>query len=435
MQVSVETTSGLERKMTVDIPAEKINVEAEKRLQQLARNVKLNGFRPGKIPFSVVKKRYGKDVRQEVMNEAMQQHFYQALVQEKINPAGAPYFELTNTQEGQDFQFVATFEVYPEITLNSLESVTIHKKQAQVEDNDLDNMLETLREQRADWKEVSRQAKNGDQVVIDFVGSIDGEEFAGGSAEEHALELGSGAMIPGSEDQLVDAQSGDEVELTVTFPGDYHAEELAGKEAVFATKVHKVNEKELPEIETLAGELGVEDNDIDKMKAEVRKNMERELSTAIKQNLKNQVMDALLNNNEVEVPKSAIDGEIEQLKKRAVAQYGGDEKMAASLPSDLFEQEATRRVKLGLLVGELISVRKIEASQEQIDAQLEEMATVYEQPAEVIQYYKADASRMSQVEQMVLEDLVVESVLGEVKLEEEQVSFDDIMNPKSEDSE
>lgn len=430
MQVSVETTSALERKLTVSIPAENVDTEAQKRLQQLTRTVKLNGFRPGKVPFKVVKKRFGDSVRHEVLNELMQQYFYQAIVQEKITPAGAPYVEPTKNEEGQDVEFTATFEVYPEVEVKDLSDVTIEKFTAEVKDEDLNDMLDTLREQRANWVEVKRKSKEGDQVVIDFVGSIDGEEFEGGKAENHALELGSGSMIPGFEDQLIDTKAGDEVEVKVTFPEDYQAENLAGKEAVFNTTVHKVNKKELPKVGELAESLGVEDGNINKMKEDVRANMERELKNALTSKVKDQVMDALINAHEVDVPKSAVDSEVDAMRKQMISQYGGNEEMAANLPASMFEEQATRRVKLGLIIGGVIKAKELKADDNDIDAQLQEMASVYEQPEEVINWYKEDKSRLSQIEQLVLEQKVVDSVLAEAKVEEKETTFKEIMNQK-----
>jgi trigger factor len=430
MQVSVETTSALERKLTVSVPAETVDTEAQKRLQQLARNVKLNGFRPGKVPFKVVKKRFGESVRQEVIGEIMQQYFYRAIIQEKITPAGAPFVEPIKNQEGEDFEFTATFEVYPEIEIKELTDVTVEKPVAEVTDEDLNEMIETLREQRAQWVEVKRKAKEGDQVVIDFVGTIDGEEFSGGKGEKYPLELGSGSMIPGFEDQLIGAKAGDEVEVKVTFPEDYHAKDLAGKEAVFKTTVHTVNKKELPKVGELAEALGVEDGNINKMKEDVKANMERELKNALKAKVKTQVMDALLQAHEVEVPKAAIDSEINALRKQLAQQYGGNEELAARLPAEMFEEQATRRVKLGLLIGSYINQKELTASEEDIEAQLQELASVYEQPEEVIEWYKSDKSRLSQIEQLVLEDKVVESVLAHAKVEEKPATFKEIMNPK-----
>lgn len=428
MQVSVETTSALERKLTVSIPAENVDTEAQKRLQQLARNVKLNGFRPGKVPFKVVKKRFGDSVRHEVLGEMMQQYFYKAIIQEKITPAGAPFVEPVKNEEGEDVEFTATFEVYPEIEAQDMSKVTIEQFTAEVGDEDLNEMLDTLREQRASWSEVKRKAKEGDQVVIDFSGTIEGEEFSGGKAENHELEIGSGAMIPGFEDQLVDTKAGDEKDVTVTFPEDYHAKELAGKEAVFKTTVHKVNKKELPKVGELAEALGVEDGNINKMKEDVKANMQRELKNALTSKVKEQVMNALIEAHEVDVPKSAIDGEIDAMRKQMISQYGGNEDMAANLPASMFEEQATRRVKLGLIIGSVIKSKELKADDEDINNQLEEMASVYEQPEEVINWYKEDKSRLSQIEQLVLEQKVVDSVLADAKVVDKETTFKEIMN-------
>ncbi|WP_144391394.1 trigger factor [Pleionea sediminis] len=431
MQVSVETTSALERKLTVSIPAEDVDTEAQKRLQQLSRTVRLNGFRPGKVPFKVVKKRFGDSVRHEVLGELMQQYFYKAIIQEKITPAGAPFVEPTKNEEGQDVEFTATFEVYPEVEIKDLSGIEVEKLTAEVKDEDLSDMLDTLREQRASWVEVKRKAKEGDQVVIDFVGSIDGEEFEGGKAENHPLELGTGSMIPGFEDQLVDAKAGDEVEVKVTFPEDYHAENLAGKEAVFKTTVHKVNKKELPKVGELAEALGVEDGNINKMKEDVRANMERELKNALSSKVKEQVMDGLLKvHDDITAPKAAVDSEIDAMRKQMISQYGGNEDMAANLPASMFEEQAMRRVKLGLVIGGVIKAKELKAENADIDSQLEELASVYEQPEEVISWYKEDKSRLSQIEQLVLEQKVVDLVLSEAKVTDKETSFKEIMDQK-----
>ena len=274
MQVSVETTQGLERRLTISVPADAVDSAVKSRLQQLAKTQRINGFRPGKVPVSVIKKRFGQAVRQEVAGDVMQQNFYQAIVQEKIQPAGMPKFELTKDEDGQDLEFVASFEVYPEVEVKGVSDIEIEKPVVDITDEDLDNMMETLQKQHASWKEVKRKAKKDDKVIIDFVGTVDGEEFEGGKAEDFALELGQGRMIPGFEKPLVGAKAGEEVTIEVTFPEDYHAENLKGKEAVFQATVKKVEGQSLPKVdEEFAKLFGVEEGGVDALKAEVRKNM------------------------------------------------------------------------------------------------------------------------------------------------------------------
>ena len=287
MQVSVETTQGLERRLTITVPADTVDSAVKSRLQQLAKTQRINGFRPGKVPVNVIKKRFGQAVRQEVAGDVMQQNFYQAVIQEKIQPAGMPKFELTKDEDGQDLEFTASFEVYPEVEVKGVSDIEIEKPVVEITDEDLDNMMETLQKQHATWKEVKRKAKKDDKVIIDFVGSIDGEEFEGGKAEDFALELGKDRMIPGFEKPLVGAKAGEEVTIEVTFPEDYHAENLKGKDAVFQTTVKKVEGLNLPKVdEEFAKLFGVEEGGVDALKAEVRKNMQRELNQTLKAQVK-----------------------------------------------------------------------------------------------------------------------------------------------------
>lgn len=427
MQVSVETTNGLERKLIIDVPAENIDGAVQKRLQDLARNVKMNGFRPGKVPFSVVKKRYGASVRQEVLGDVMQRHYFEAVQQEKLMPAGYPQLELIENNDGANLKFSATFEVYPEVKLADLNSIEIEKATSEVSDEDLTKMMDTLRGQRASWVEVKRKSKDGDQVVIDFKGFIDGEAFKGGEAKEFPLELGAGNMIPGFEEQLVGVSAGDDVEVKVTFPEDYHVDDLKGKEATFETHVHVVNKKELPTVTELAEQLGADD--INSLKADVKKNMERELRNAIKSRVKGQVMNQLVEKHEVEVPKAMLDQEIERMRQEMAQQMRAPKDQTPDLPASLFEEQATRRVKLGLVVSEIIKAEGLKADEEKVRAQVEDLAGVYEEPQEVIDWYYGDPNRLREVESLVLEDTVVDLVLEKAKVTEKSVSFDELLNP------
>lgn len=429
MQVSVETSNGLERVLTIDVPAENIDGAVQKRLQDLARNVKMNGFRPGKVPFSVVKKRYGDSVRQEVLGEVMQRHYFEAVQQEKLMPAGYPQLELIENKNGENLKFKATLEVYPEVTVADLSTVEIEKQTAEVSDADLDKMLETLQAQRATWKAVQRKAKDGDQIVVDFKGAIDGEAFAGGEATQFPLELGSNSMIPGFEEQLTGAKAGDALDVKVTFPEDYHVAELKGKDAVFATTVHVVNEKELPSLEELTKVLAADD--VDALRSDVRSNMERELRNAVKAGVKNQVMNALVEAHEVDVPKAMLDQEIDRMRQEMIQQMQAPKGAETpDLPADLFEEQATRRVKLGLVVAEIIKQEALKADEAAVRSQVEDLAAVYEDPQEVINWYYGDAERLREVESLVLEDTVVDLVVEKAKVSEKSVNFDDIMNKK-----
>ena len=428
MQVSIESQEGLARKLTIDVPSENVDGAVQKRLQDMSRNVKMNGFRPGKVPFNVVKKRYGASVRQEVLGEVMQRHYFEAIQQEKITPAGYPQLELIENEDGKNLKFTASFEVYPEVALTDLATLAFDKNTAEVEDDDLSKMMDTLREQRATWTAVKRKSKDGDQVVIDFKGSVDGEAFAGGEATQFPLVIGSDSMIPGFEEQLIGASADSELEVKVSFPEDYHVEELKGKDAVFATKVHAVNKQELPTITELAEQLGAED--ISALKADVKENMERELRSGLKAQVKNTVMSQLVDNHEFDMPKAMIDQEIERMRQEMAQQMKAPKDQTPDLPASLFEEQASKRVKLGLVVAEIIKSEGLKADEAAVRAQVEELAAVYEAPQEVIEWYYGDPQRLREVESLVLEDTVVDLVLEKAKVTEKAVSFDEVLNKK-----
>ncbi|RLA04864.1 MAG: trigger factor, partial [Gammaproteobacteria bacterium] len=321
MQVSVETTTGLERKITVGIPADSINSEVNKRLQNLCRTQKMPGFRPGKIPMSVVKKRFGSPVRNEVMQDVMQRSFFEAINQENLQPAGQPMIEPGELESGKDFEFTATFEIFPEVTVNDFSKLKIEKPVAEITDKDLDGMLDTLLKQRGTWKSVKRMARKEDKVIIDFDGTIDGEPFEGGKAEDFSLILGSDSMIPGFEKQLLKVKKKEEREVTVTFPEDYHSKEVAGKDAIFKVVVNKVETLKVPELDDEFVQLfGIEDGGVDKLKEEIRNNMQRELDANLKTKAKANVLESLKEANEVDIPSALIDQEIQVLRQQAVSQ-------------------------------------------------------------------------------------------------------------------
>ena len=431
MQVSVETTQGLERRLTITVPAESVDNAVKSRLQQLAKTQRINGFRPGKVPVSVIKKRYGQAVRQEVAGDVMQQNFYQAIVQEKINPAGMPSFELTKDQDGEDLEFVAKFEIYPEVEVKGVDEIEIEKTVVDIADEDLDNMLETLQKQHGEWKEVKRKARKDDRMVIDFVGTIDGEEFDGGKAEDFTLELGKDRMIPGFEKPLVGAKKGEEVIVDVTFPEDYHAEALKGKEAQFTVNVKKVEGLTLPKVdEEFAKLFGIEDGDVEALKAEVRKNMERELGQTLKTQLKEEVIAKLLEKNELDLPAALVDQEVNALREQAkqrFSQQGGGQNLP-DLPADLFKDNAQRRVSIGLLLGEIIKQNDLKADQEKVDSLIETMASAYEDPQEVVDYYKNNQELMQQMQNVALEEQAIEWVVDQAKVTEVNKPFDEVMN-------
>jgi trigger factor len=433
MQVSVETTSGLERLMTVSVPAERIDQDVNKRIQQTARTVKIDGFRPGKVPVKVVKQRYGKGIREEVLGQVVQESFYQALQQEEINPAGTPAIEFTKDAEGESLEYTAKFEVYPAIELADFSAVEIEKKSAEVKDADLDQMIETLRKQQADWAEVEREAVDGDRVRIDFEGFVDGEAFDGGKGEGMDLVLGSNTMIPGFESGLVGAKAGAEVELNVTFPETYQAENLQGKDAVFNVKVATVSEQVLAELnEEFFEKFGLEEKTEEAFRAEVSKNMSRELNQALKMKLKDQVFTKLLEANAIEVPAALVDSEIDNLRRQAVMQFAGpDSDMDPNaLPKEMFTDQADRRVKIGLLMQEVIKVNELEADEARVRSTLEEMAETYQDPQQVIDWYMGNEEMLGQIKGLVLEEQVVDQLLAAAKVSDVEVSYEDAIKPE-----
>ncbi|USE69800.1 trigger factor [Pseudoalteromonas maricaloris] len=432
MQVSVETTQGLERRLTITVPAENVETEVKKRLQQLSRTQRIDGFRPGKVPVSIITKRYGAAVRQEVAGDLMQRNYIEAIIAEKINPAGAPSFAPKSLEAGKDLEFDATFEVYPEVELKDLDKIAVEKPAVSVTDEDLANMLETLRKQHASWTESDAVAGEKDRVTVDFVGTIDGEEFEGGKAEDFPLELGQGRMIPGFEDGIVGKKAGEEVVSDVTFPEEYHAENLKGKAAQFTITVKKVEVQELPELtDEFATKFGVAEGGVDALKEEVKKNMERELNQAVKANVKDQAIKGLLETNEVEVPKALIDQEIDALRQQAAQRFGGNAQNMPELPAELFHEQAVTRVKTGLLLGEVIKANDIKVDEDKVAELIDTVASAYEDPSEVVAYYKANDQLMQQMRNVAMEELAVEAVLAAASVSDVEKSFDDIMNPQA----
>jgi len=422
MQVSVETTSGLERRMTVQIPADQIDQQVLGKLRELVRTVRLDGFRPGKVPMSVVKKRFESRVREETAGELIASSYQEALQQEKLKPAGSPSIEQTRNQPGLELEFVATFEVYPVIEPPEMSDLAIERMSAEVQDSDVDDMIENLRKQRATWTRVERAAGQGDRLEIDFVGTVDGQPFAGNEAHKVPLELGSGTMIPGFEEQLVGASEGDRKTIEVEFPDDYVSKEVAGKTAAFDITVHSVAVAELPEInDDFARAFGVADGGIDQLRTEVRKNMERELETAIKSRVKQQVFDALLEKVNVDLPASLIDSEIDALIKK------GEEGAEAGSDRSQFEDEARRRVALGLLIAEVIQRNQLQVDPERVRETIENLAQSYEKPEEVVQWYYSNQEMMAGIQTLIMEETVVEWVAGQAKISEKPATFGDLV--------
>lgn len=434
MQVSVEANEGLERRLTITVPADTVDSAVKTRLQQLAKTQRINGFRPGKVPVSVIKKRFGLQVRQEIAGEVMQRNFFEAITQEKLNPAGMPAFEMKTDEDGKDLEFVAAFEIYPQVELKDLDKIEVEKAVVEISDENLANMLETLRKQHAEWIDADREVAEDDRVTIDFVGSVDGEEFEGGKAEDFALEMGKGRMIPGFEEPMVGKKAGEEFTIEVTFPEDYHAEQLKGKEAKFAITLKKVEVQELPELDDEFAKLfGIEDGDLEKLKDEVKRNMQRELDQTLKTKLKEQVIAGLVETNPVDLPAALVKQEIDALRQQSLERFGqqGSQANLPELPDDLFEENARRRVSVGLLLGEVINQKEIKADSARIDDMIATSASAYEDPQEVIEYYKNNQELMQQMESLAVEDQAIDSLLESAKVTEVEKNFDDIMNKQA----
>ncbi|MCY1516910.1 Trigger factor [compost metagenome] len=429
MQVSVENTSALERRMTVGVPAERIETEVNKRLQQTARRAKIPGFRPGKVPMNVIRQRYEGAARQEALSDLIQETFYEAVVEQKLNPAGAPSVEPKVFEKGKDLEYIATFEVFPEFQVAGFESVAVERLQADVKDADVDNMLEILRKQNTRFEKVEREAKNDDQLNIDFVGKVDGEAFAGGSAKGTALVLGSGRMIPGFEEGLVGAKAGEERVLELTFPADYQNLDLAGKAAEFTVTVNSVSEAKLPELnDDFFALFGIKEGGLEGFRTEVGKNMERELRQAIKSKVKNQVMDGLLAANPIEVPKALIGNEVNRLRVQAVQQFGGNIN-PEQLPAELFEEQAKRRVVLGLIVAEVVKQFELKPDEARVRELIQEMASAYQEPEQVVAWYYKNDQQLNEVRSVVLEEQVVDTVLQKAQVTDKQVSYEEAVKP------
>ena len=437
MQVSVETTSGLERRVTVGVPAQEVENAVEGRLKEAQKNLRLDGFRPGKVPMQEVKRRYGASVRQEVMGEVMRDHFIKAMEQEELQPAGMPQFETTKNEPGEDLEFTATFEVYPEVHLADFSQIQVERPVSEVTEADIDEMIATLQKQRAEWQVVDGPAQMEDRVNIDYEGTVNGETFEGGSAQGQSLELGSGQMIPGFEEALVGLSAGEEKDVEVTFPDEYNEPELAGQPAVFKVKVHQVERQALPEVDAeFMQAFGVESGDTDEFRAEVRRNMERELRKQIREKEKEQVMDELIRVHDLDVPEALIQQEVERLRNQMVQQFGGGQQFDSSmLPDELFRDQAERSVRLGLIMRGVMDQYELKADPERVREYVEELASQYEQPQEVVNYVYSNQEQLQQVEGAVLEEQLVEQVKEEAQVNEKEMSYQEAVTPRQQQGE
>ena len=433
MRVSVETMSGLERRVTVGVPADRVDSAVQKRLQEAASNVRLPGFRPGKVPMRVMQQRFGAGVRQEVLGEVISQSFQEAVMSENLRPAGQPSIEARKMGAGQDVEYTATFEIFPTVEVKGIDDLVIEKPTAQVTDTDIDNIIDVFRKQQGALVVAERAAEEGDTVTIDFEGFRDDEPFEGGKGEDTALELGSGRMIPGFEDGLVGAKANDNKVLNLTFPEDYQSEDLAGAAVEFKVLVKEVKTLELAPIDSaLFAQYGLADGTEEEFRVEVRQNMERELRNAVEASVKTQVMDAIATAHEsIELPTSLIAQETQAMRQQMFQQFGGgvpqDMDLTSILPDEMFSDQAERRVKLGLVVAEMISQYELTAEPAKIRERIEEIASTYQDPEEVINWYYSENEQLAGIESRVLEDAVVDKLVAEAAVQDIELSYEDAL--------
>ena len=428
MQVSVEAPSKIKRRVTVIVPVAKLDEAYDKRIANLAKTAKVDGFRPGKVPMELIRQRYGDSVRQEALSEVIQSSLYTAIHQEKLNPVGVPMVEPKTVIAGQPLEFVATFEILPEIENVKFELPKLEKSIATIADVDIDKVLTHLREQHATWKKVERPAQEKDQIFIDFLGKIDGAPFDGGQAHEYPIVIGSNTMIPGFEDGLTGLNTGDEKIIKVTFPESYFAKEFAGKPAEFEVKVIKIMQADLPEMtESFIKKLGVKTGNIDDLRVEIRRNLERELDRLIKAKQKSQIFDKLIEQNTVEVPAALIEQEAKRIHDELHPHHKGHDHGHSDSEMTVFNDAAKRNVTLGLLVGELIKKHTIKPDKARVQAFITNISSAYEKPAEVTKWYETNKNAMAEVEMQILEEQVMEKLLEGVQITDKVMSYAELV--------
>jgi trigger factor len=428
MQVSVESIGKLERRMQVQVPAERVSKEIATRLQTISRTARLNGFRPGKAPLNVIRQQFGSQVHREVIGELLQSSYAEAVTENKLSPAGNPRIEPQSMDEGQDLKYTATFEVFPEVALKPMDSLQVDRVSAEVTESDIDAMIERLRKQQMKYVAVSRAAANGDKITIDFEGAIDGVAFAGGKGENVAIVLGEGRMLPDLELGLIGAAPGEKRDITVNFPADYRATELAGKTAVFAAEVKTVEEPVLPELdEEFCKAFGVTEGGLAKLREDVAANMRRELEQALRNRNKAAVMDKLYAANPTDVPNVLIEGQIRDLQVEAMRRAGAKD-AAQAPPREPFVEPARRRVTLGLLLNDVIRRENLTVDRARVNERLDEMVASYGDAGTMKRAYMQNAEAMRQVESLALEDQAVDWILAHAKVHEVKSTFKELMN-------
>ena len=428
MQVSVETTGALERRIEVSVPRERIEQAIDERLKRVSRTAKLKGFRPGKVPIKVVKQQFGAQVRQEVLSDLMQSSFAEAVTQEKLNPAAGPRIEPISVGPEQDLKYRATFEVFPEIELKGVEGIAVVRPAAEVTEADVDAMVLNLREQRPRFESVERESREGDRVTMDFEGQIDGAEFEGSKGTDVAVLLGGGRMLKDFETGITGMKADERRQIDVPYPADYHNAALAGKVAKFDVHLKKVEEKKLPELDDeFCREYGVLEGGIEQLRKEVRENMERELEQNVRARLKAQLMEGLLAANPVEVPQSLVDAQVREMQIDAARRMGARDASQVP-PPEPFVEGARKRVALGLLIGELIKTRGLKIDRERVESRLTDLAASYPDPEQIIKAYRQNADALRQIENIVIEDQVVDLLLEKAAVTDQPATFKDVMN-------
>lgn len=440
MAVSVETLEGLGRKITVTVPGVQLEQEIDSRLKDLTHKVKIDGFRPGKVPFSVVKKRYAGSVRFDVMKDKIQSSLYEALAEQNLVPADTPEIDPENFAEGQDLKYTATFEVFPTIEIKELDGEEVEIIASEVAEKDVDDMLEKLREQSKTWKDANRAAKLEDKVVINFEGFIDNEPFEGGKADDFELVLGSKQMIPGFEEGIVNAKDGQDIEINVKFPEDYNHEKLAGKDSLFKITVKKVMEGELPALDDdFATKFNIKEGGVDALRKDIKENMQRELDRVISSKNREKIFDQILAKNEFDIPKSLVNKEIEHLKHEMYHKLFGhehsDNEVIPDFPRDLFESNAIKRVKLGLLFNDYVKKHEITVDTARVDAMIDKLAGAYDNPKEVHAWYKSNKNHMQEIEGLVIEEMVADKIVGSASIVQKVLDYKEAVNPSREQQE
>jgi len=431
MAATLENIGQLERRMNISLPSQEIDSEVQTRLKQLARNVKMHGFRPGKVPMKVVAQQYEDQVRREVLGDALQKSFGDEVRAHNLKVAGYPRFEPKGELGSvAQVEFSATFEIYPDVTASDMTKVVLKRPVTTVSEAEVDKTIEIMRKQRASYDPVTRPAVMSDKVTIDFVGKIAGQEFEGGKGEDFVMTLGEGRLLKDFEAQIVGMESGSSKTFEIRFPEDYHGKELAGKTATFDVKLKQVAGSRLPPVDAdFAKALGVADGNLDTMRREVRENLEREVKRRISGRVKDQIMQALIDTTKIDTPKSLVELEIERMQAAAQQDLTarGVKAQGMQLPRDLFEQQAQRRVTLGLILAEVVKTHALHAKPEQVRAAVDEQAKSYEQPDQVVKWYYKSPERLHEIESIVVEENVVNWALTTAQVQDQATDFDDLM--------